>query len=367
MRILIHQPRASYYVGGGEVVPLAHARFLAKRGHKVTLLTQECKSPSVIFQEFLQDNPAVRVEFIRVPDSAAKKYSKIQPGTDWLRWNAESAAFGLAAVPFYEKSWKKYDVAATHMSTDSLWIPTRLTNVLHLHGVPPEWTDSIRLAVLRPDGFCAHSASIASAWRESLTLKNVRMTRNGIDTRVFTPDPKEERKIDLLFVGRLLPHKGIMEMLNAASAEMNVCVVGSGPLAPTVREFMSKHAHWRLLSNVGTEELASLYRSAKIFCCPSLEREGILTTMLEAAASGCAIITTDACGMVDFAVDQKTAFLVQNSDIKGLRIAIHRLLGDARLLATLQRNAYQAIQRSWSWEKRIIEVEAAYSHFLSKR
>lgn len=39
MKILVYQPRASYYTGGGEVYSLQNAKFFAKLGHDVTLLT----------------------------------------------------------------------------------------------------------------------------------------------------------------------------------------------------------------------------------------------------------------------------------------------------------------------------------------
>ena len=39
MNIAIYQPRVSYYVGGGEILPLDHGMFLKKCGHKITIIT----------------------------------------------------------------------------------------------------------------------------------------------------------------------------------------------------------------------------------------------------------------------------------------------------------------------------------------
>lgn len=39
IKILVYQPRASYYTGGGEVYSLQNCKFFVKLGHDVTLLT----------------------------------------------------------------------------------------------------------------------------------------------------------------------------------------------------------------------------------------------------------------------------------------------------------------------------------------
>jgi hypothetical protein len=57
MKILVYQPRASYFLGGGEVYPLQTIKFFCKDGHDVTLLTTKAKflKESDYIKEFKKD------------------------------------------------------------------------------------------------------------------------------------------------------------------------------------------------------------------------------------------------------------------------------------------------------------------------
>ena len=54
MRILIYQPRVSYYVGGGEIVPINQAKLLIEKGFDVIFVTScaDWIKESDIFKEF---------------------------------------------------------------------------------------------------------------------------------------------------------------------------------------------------------------------------------------------------------------------------------------------------------------------------
>ena len=91
MKILIYQPRVSYYTGGGEVYPLQTARFFAELGHDVTVLTvrasyiEECE----YFQKFVVSNPKVKIAYMDLDDNYKDIYAET-PGVNWERWDKES-------------------------------------------------------------------------------------------------------------------------------------------------------------------------------------------------------------------------------------------------------------------------------------
>lgn len=91
MKILIYQPRASYYTGGGEVYPLQNAKFFDKLGHDVTLLTTKASfiKQSDYFKNFLKECPGVKIEYLELNDKFKDIYDEV-PGVDWLRWDKES-------------------------------------------------------------------------------------------------------------------------------------------------------------------------------------------------------------------------------------------------------------------------------------
>jgi glycosyltransferase involved in cell wall biosynthesis len=75
------------------------------------------------------------------------------------------------------------------------------------------------------------------------------------------------------------------------------------------------------------EDMPSLYASASIVCLPSY-REGMPRTLLEAAASGCAIVTTDIAGCREAILPGTSGDLVPPRDGPALAEAIQSLIDD---------------------------------------
>jgi pyruvate/2-oxoglutarate dehydrogenase complex dihydrolipoamide dehydrogenase (E3) component len=52
-KIAIYQPRCSYYVGGGEIIPMQHAKYFTEIGMDVTLVTSQA--------DFLKESDILRL------------------------------------------------------------------------------------------------------------------------------------------------------------------------------------------------------------------------------------------------------------------------------------------------------------------
>ena len=52
------------------------------------------------------------------------------------------------------------------------------------------------------------------------------MILGGVDTQTFSPDPAAARIDRPLFVGRILPHKGVADLVNALPDGMTLDVIG---------------------------------------------------------------------------------------------------------------------------------------------
>lgn len=100
MNILVYQPRVSYYIGGGEVVPLMHLHYLSKIGNKCTLVTTRSKKRPFtdLFQDFLDKNTDIKIVYIDIPEYLEWIYLE-EPGNSWLRWDNESIFVSKIALP----------------------------------------------------------------------------------------------------------------------------------------------------------------------------------------------------------------------------------------------------------------------------
>ncbi len=334
MRILVHQPRLSYYIGGGETVPMKQAEMLSKLGHEIHILTSKPHKYSNIYVDFKKYNPNIGFTEKKLNDQSI--YTE-EPGKDWSRWDKEAILFGQDTEPFYSER-PDFDLVVTHMVTDSLYVPRYYQNALHLHGVPPESIPMDTISLMRPDHFVAVSQSVKQGWASlypELEQKNVQVCYNGIDLKMFK-DNKQNRDIDLLYIGRMIPNKGIYQIVKALKIlkdkdiDFNkLIMIGKGPELKKVHKMVIKLG----LSNkvefnqdLNHKELTELYNNSKIFLCPSYEREGVLTTMLEAASCGCAIVTANACGMPEFAKHNENSLLAAPKDVPSLSEMIEDLL-----------------------------------------
>jgi glycosyltransferase involved in cell wall biosynthesis len=139
----------------------------------------------------------------------------------------------------------------------------------------------------------------------------------------------------VLFAGRLSPEKGIEEFL-AATDGLPRTIVGGGPI--DVPESVGPVA-----------DVAPYYTRAAVVAVPS-RREGYGMVAREAMAHGRAVVASDVGGLHDAIEDGVDGLLVPPRDVRSLRAAIERLLGDRELCERLGAAARRKAEREWSWE-----------------
>ncbi len=145
----------------------------------------------------------------------------------------------------------------------------------------------------------------------------------------------------VLFVGRLVPYKGVDVLLDAMrSISAALVVVGDGPL----REALQRQAEAagitdrvRFAGEVTAEELAALYRACELVVLPSVTRqEAFGVVQIEAMARGKPVVSTRVGTGVDWVnMDGETGLVVPPGDATALGAAIDRLLRDPRERQTM--------------------------------
>lgn len=158
---------------------------------------------------------------------------------------------------------------------------------------------------------------------------------SGVDINQYQPVPERGDKIVVMMVARLLKDKGVLEFINAAKI-----IKSSGIQAQFVLVGESDHnnpafiedkliAQWQAEGTVELlgfrEDITELMAQANIIVLPSY-REGLPKVLVEAAACGRAIVTTDVPGCRDAIKPNETGLLVPVKDAKALSIAIEQLI-----------------------------------------
>ncbi|HEY7970268.1 MAG TPA: glycosyltransferase family 4 protein [Candidatus Limnocylindrales bacterium] len=183
---------------------------------------------------------------------------------------------------------------------------------------------------------------------------------NGVDIDRFQRSVPIARWQDgtsnILFVGRFEPRKGLLELLKAyrllhkTGCDCRLLVVGSGPLAREARRYVATRRlrGVEFLGRVSDEEKAQLFRTADVYASPATGGESFGIVLLEAMASGTAIVASDIHGYKGVVRRGREALLVPPRDSKAIAGAIGRLLGDdAERRAMGEAGRLRAEEFSW--------------------
>ena len=207
-------------------------------------------------------------------------------------------------------------------------------------------------------------------------IKPVIYIPNGVDIDFFIPIPKNHKKeiFTFLFVGRLENQKGIIYLIEAtkllASSQKNfqVLIVGEGSLKNELFLQVRKYQLENFIFLIGKKDKVQLrdcYQMSDVFVLPSLW-EGFPLTILEAWASGIAVIATNVNGIPAICTDNKNALLVSKENPQELALAMKILLTNRNLVKSLGQYGRDLVSTCFSWEAITAETLKLYNDLKSK-
>jgi len=197
---------------------------------------------------------------------------------------------------------------------------------------------------------CASNA-LADSARE-LGAKAVRVIPSAVELPERVGEPADPPEV--LFVGRLSPEKGILDLVQAADG-IPLTVAGDGPLRDRVPGALGFVQH---------TALPPLYERAAVVAVPS-HREGFGVACAEAMAHARPVVASAVGGLLDLVVDGETGMLVPPRDIPALREALERLLADPDLRRRLGEAGRARVQERFSWPAVTDATIAAYEDALA--
>jgi phosphatidylinositol alpha-mannosyltransferase len=200
---------------------------------------------------------------------------------------------------------------------------------------------------------------------------------NGVDLRRFAhavPLARwQDGRPNILFVGRLEPRKGLLHLLKAfrmvrkAGCDCRLLVVGSGPLEREARRYVMTRrlAGVEFLGRVSDQEKVQLFKTADVYVSPATGRESFGIVLLEAMASGTAIVCSDIHGYKGVVKRDEQALLVPPGNHRALAQAILKLIADPDRRASMGKSGLERVE-GFGWD-RIAERVEAYYGFVIRR
>jgi phosphatidylinositol alpha-mannosyltransferase len=158
---------------------------------------------------------------------------------------------------------------------------------------------------------------------------------NGIEVERFSDGPVAPSEgPTVFFLGRHEPRKGLDVLLSALEdlpRDLRVWVGGDGPQSAELRERYGHDPRIEWLGRISDDERAARMRGCTVYCSPSVRGESFGMVLLEAMASGCALVASDLDGHRNVASDGVDALLAPVGDAAALAKAIRRVLDDDAL------------------------------------
>ncbi|MDC9725357.1 MAG: glycosyltransferase family 4 protein, partial [Gammaproteobacteria bacterium] len=166
-----------------------------------------------------------------------------------------------------------------------------------------------------------------------------RMIRgSGVDLDKYTVAPEPQSDLVIIMASRLLKDKGVYEFVEAArkikakGIKVRFQLVGEPDLGNPESVTHDDIQGWRtegIVECLGYRtDIAELFSGANIVVLPSYYGEGLPKVLIEAAACGRAVITTDMPGCRDAIEPGLTGMLVPARDAISLKNAMVSLLED---------------------------------------
>jgi spore coat protein SA len=205
--------------------------------------------------------------------------------------------------------------------------------------------------------------------QEALTLlpylKNTYTIHNGANEALFHPplpgkSPHNPMPV-VLFVGRLVPIKGVhvllaaMKILHERKIDAICKVVGSShaggsrKTTPYIKSLLENcPPNVQFEGFTSGNDIGEVYRSADILCCPSVWQEPFGNVNVEAMACGVPVVASRVGGIPEIASEGGVLMVEPDSPVE-LADALQKLILDPALRATMGAEGIASFQRRFTW------------------
>lgn len=203
------------------------------------------------------------------------------------------------------------------------------------------------------------------------TPDSVRMIRGaGVDPAAFRQVMQDVACPTVLLPARFLRDKGLREFAAAARVlkqrgvrarfvlvgrpdPENPASIDAADVQRWVEEGILENLGWR-------DDMPEILSQSQIVCLPSYH-EGLPKALLEAAASGCAIVATDIAGCRELIANGRTGWLVPPRDVNALATALQAAIENTELRKRYASEARAAVVAEFSVQRVIADTLAIYA------
>lgn len=236
-------------------------------------------------------------------------------------------------------------------------------------------------------GSTRHAAALLTATQATLDAipkryhsRCIPFLENGVDLDIFTPalwppPPSATQPLEIVYVGRLLPFKGVPMLLKAIarfrqSHPVKLTLIGEGPLqhdwqALTTELQLNDIVNW--YGTACAAEIVQQLHQSHVLCLPSIRESGG-AVLLEAMACARPVLSINFGGPGEV-IDETVGALIEpdgvDAVIDGLVEQLHDIVQHPKKWQQRGITGRQRAEERYGWEDKIEQAIALYKRFLT--
>jgi len=245
-----------------------------------------------------------------------------------------------------------------------------------IRGLGMTWSQEqilgLRLVKYLVDAFIVNSEAIkrVHASRKCMPMSKVQVIPNGLDLSLFRY--KQEKEDMISIVGSIKPIKGQTQFIKAAgillkkNIDTTFMIVGDGPDKAKLEKLVYDLGIGNRVIFTGyVDNVYDYVRRSKLLISASAF-EGCSNSILEAMASGTPVVASDVLSNNEIITNMNNGLLYKFGDEDDLASKINYLISHPRFYETIQQNARNKVEHSFSMTKMVQSTEKCFLNMISK-
>lgn len=317
-------------VCGGSKIILEYANRLAKKGHKINIVTYD------EYPDWYELSD--KINFVKVPENEdIEKYipnSDVVVPTSW-KCIRKAIKANKGPVAFFEQG-------GSHLFEIDRLSEIKRKVVYDRMQLPP---------------FIYTVSKYSAEKIEEIYGRRSSIIYNALESKIFYPREKErnENEISITIVGsedfKFKNVGEVLEVIRELKEKYQIKLNWITQTEPKINIEEGKNA----IVNPEQKIIGDVLRNTDIYICNS-EYESFGLPTLEAMTCGATVITTDTGGMRDFIIDRENALVIKHHNKEDMKEKIEMLINDKNLMHKMSQNGI-ATASKFNWDNTILSME----------
>lgn len=219
--------------------------------------------------------------------------------------------------------------------------------------------------------YCDRLLVLANQFRNVLIEWGFPPDKIGLETTIYKQFAVKAHKdpSKFIFLSRFAEGKGALEAIQTIEilakefSGIKLYMVGDGPMAPKLKEYVRNHNLDRVIEFTGWldgEKKNHLLSQCGIMLFPTNYGEGMPLSVIEGMGIGLAIVTRPVAGLADIIADGVNGYLVQSTEPDAFVVKLAELLKNKKLWENICRNNEEVAMRKFEISAVVKRLEQIY-------